>query len=55
MGWYRHYKAGYLLESGAVLDQSNIFLKVIEVLEATVQDYEKEERKKAERNSRRGG
>ena len=49
--FYAHYKNGYLPASGGVLDQTARFLKMMEIIQAAVSDYEQAEAKRRERRN----
>lgn len=46
---YGHYKAGYLLTAGGMLDQPNPYIEAMEILEATMNEQQLE-RLKSGRN-----
>jgi hypothetical protein len=47
--FYTHYKNGYLPASGGVLDQTARFLRMMEIIQSAVTDYEQEETKRRNR------
>lgn len=57
MRLFHHYKAGYLLLAGGVMEQPNKYLEAMEVVGATIAGIERDrferDRKEAERNAAR--
>jgi hypothetical protein len=43
---YSHYKNGYLPVAGGILDQSNLFLRAMEIIDNLVREHEAKKAKK---------